>query len=122
MPLATVSHLELEWHDPEYRAWYERLSQERMLVRYDGRGTGLSQRDVTHYSLDAWVLDLEAMVDRLALESFALFALAHSGPVAIAYAVRHPEQVSPPRPMGLLGTVLRLSRIATSSGNRGGDG
>ncbi len=37
MPLATVSHLELEWHDPEYRAWYERLSQERMLVRYDGR-------------------------------------------------------------------------------------
>jgi class 3 adenylate cyclase len=65
-----------------------------MLVRYDRRGSGLSERDVTGYSLDAHLLDLEAVVDRLGLERFALFAGMQAGPVAIAYAARHPERVS----------------------------
>ena len=94
MPALPVSHVQLEWQIPEYRSWYERLAEKRKLVRYDGRGTGLSERDVTDYSLDAHVLDLEAVADRLGLERFALFAILHSGPVAIAYATRHPERVS----------------------------
>jgi class 3 adenylate cyclase len=49
---------------------------------------------VTDYSLDAHVLDLEAVVDRLGLERFDLFAFYHGGPAAIAYAARHPERVS----------------------------
>ena len=49
---------------------------------------------MTDHSLDASILDLEAVVDRLRLESFALMGLFFSGPVAIAYAARHPEQVS----------------------------
>ena len=43
------SHIQLEWQMPETRRWYERLSQNRKLVRYDGRGTGLSERDVADY-------------------------------------------------------------------------
>jgi len=89
-----LSHLQVEWQIPEFRRWYERLAAKRMLVRYDGRGTGLSERDVTDWSLDAQLLDLEAMVDRLRIERFALFGSLHSGPVAIAYAARHPERVS----------------------------
>jgi class 3 adenylate cyclase/pimeloyl-ACP methyl ester carboxylesterase len=88
------SHVQLEWQMPGIRRWYERLAQRRKLVRYDGRGSGLSDRDVTDYSLDAHVLDLEAVVDRLGLEQFDLFAIYHGGPVAIAYAARHPERVS----------------------------
>jgi class 3 adenylate cyclase len=49
---------------------------------------------VTDFSLDAHVLDLEAVVDRLSLGRFALLGLLHSGPVAIAYAARNPERVS----------------------------
>jgi class 3 adenylate cyclase len=88
------SHIQLEWEMPEIRRWFERLAQRRKLIRYDNRGSGLSDREVTDYSLDAHVLDLEAVADRLGLEQFDLFAIYHSGPVAIAYTARHPERVS----------------------------
>jgi class 3 adenylate cyclase len=88
-----VSHVELEWQMPEYRRWYEHLARSRRIVRYDSRGFGLSERDVTDFSLDGQVLDLEAVVDRLGLEEIALFVVLN-GPAGIAYAVRHPERVS----------------------------
>ncbi len=94
MPLGQYSHVQLEWQMPEYRLWDERLTEKRMLVRYDGRGSGLSERDVTNFSLETRVLDLEAVVDRLDLETFALLAPSTAGPVAIAYAARQPERVS----------------------------
>jgi pimeloyl-ACP methyl ester carboxylesterase/DNA-binding CsgD family transcriptional regulator len=86
-------HVEL-WDIPECRRWYERLAQERMLVRYDVRGTGYSERDVSDHSLDALVADVEAVVDRLELERFDMFGAFDAEPVAIAYAARHPERVS----------------------------
>jgi len=94
MPAMAGSHIQLEWQWPEWRRWYERLSEKRMVIRYDFRGHGLSDRDVTDYSLDAHVLDLEAVVNRLGLERFSLSGALQSGPVAIAYAARHPERVS----------------------------
>jgi class 3 adenylate cyclase len=84
----------MEWQFPPWREWYEVLARKRTLVRYDRRGSGLSERDVTEYSLDVLVLDLEAVVDRLGLERFALLAPTFLGPVAVAYATRHPERVS----------------------------
>ena len=93
MPLL-ISHVQLEWQMPECRRWYERLAEKRRLVRYDHGGMGLSQRDMADYSLDAAVLELEAVVDRLDLERFDLLGLIHTGPIAIAYAARHPERVS----------------------------
>jgi len=93
-PSVPWSHLQLEWQFPELRRWYERLSEKRKLVRYDGRGSGLSDRDVSDYSLEAQVLDLEAVVDRLRLERFTLFGLTYAGPVAVAYTAGHPERVS----------------------------
>jgi class 3 adenylate cyclase len=94
MPVPPLSHIQLEWQMPEIRRWYQGLARKRKHVRYDGRGSGLSDRDVGDYSLDALLLDLEAVVDHLGLETIALFAPVLSGPVGIAYAVRHPERVS----------------------------
>src|SRR3972149_7780816 len=91
MPNAPMSHVQLEWHVPARRRWLERQGQNRMLVRYDCRGSGLSERRVSDYSLDALMLDLEAVVDRLGLGKFALIGWLNTGPVAISYAVRHPE-------------------------------
>jgi class 3 adenylate cyclase len=94
MPYVPYSHLQLEWQWRDIRSWYERLAEKRMLVRYDGRGTGLSDREVVDFSLDAHVLDIEAVVDRLDLERFVLMGYLHAGLAAITYAVRHPERVS----------------------------
>jgi class 3 adenylate cyclase len=88
------SHIQLEWQDPGWRRWDERLAEKRKLVRYDGRGTGLSDRNVADYSVDAHMLDLEAVVERLGVQGFALLGLVNAAPVAVAYAVRHPEAVS----------------------------
>ena len=88
------SHLQLDWGIPELRSWYERLAKNRQIVRYDPTGTGLSDRDLTDFSVDAGVRDLEAVVGRLGLERFALFAPLFSGPASITYAVRNPERVS----------------------------
>ena len=87
------NHIDL-WQVPECRAWYRRLAQHRTLVRYDMRGTGASERNVDDYSLDAQMLDVEAVADRLSLTDFDLFAATDGGPVAIAYAVAHPERVA----------------------------
>ncbi len=94
MPISPFSHIQLEWQVREVRRQYERLAEKRKLIRYDSRGVGLSDRDVAEYSLDAYLLDLEAVVDHLGLEGFALFGSFSLGPVAIAYAARHPERVS----------------------------
>ncbi len=86
-------HVE-SWYVPECRRWYERLAQKRMLVWYDLRGTGWSEREVSDYSLEALVADVEAVVDRLGLDEFAMLGAADAGPVAVAYAARHPERIS----------------------------
>src|SRR3990172_6908435 len=99
LPLACVytfpwSHIGLEWQLPEVRRWEGGLAQERKLIRYDHRGMGLSERDVDDFSIDGHIRDLEAVVDRLEVERFALFAGHRFGLVATTYAARHPERLS----------------------------
>ena len=94
MPAFPLTHVHLEWQIPECRRWFESLAGKLQLVRYDARGAGLSTRAVTDFSLDAQMLDLEAVVDRLGLARFALFASSDGGMPAIAYAASHPERVS----------------------------
>ena len=88
------NHLDFEWGSPIWRHWVRDLARGHSLLRYDGRGNGLSQRDVDDFSLDAWVQDLETVVDAAGLDTFALMGHSQGSSVAIAYAVRHPERVS----------------------------
>ena len=94
MPVLPWSHIQLEWQDPGWRRWYERLAEKRKPVCYDGRGTGLSERDAVDYSIDAHVLDLQAVVERLGVQRFVLLGNITSCPIAIAYAALNPEAVS----------------------------
>lgn len=89
-----MSHLEYDWGSPIWRHWLEELSREHTLIRYDERGNGLSDWDVEDLSFEAWVHDLEAVVDATGVERFPLFANSQGGTVAVAYTVRHPERVS----------------------------
>ena len=96
-PLVRVAnwftHLELDWEGPIWPHWFKELSQDHTLVRYDLRGSGLSDRSVDDLSLDAWVRDLEAVVDALGLDRFSLLGLCQGGSIAVAYAARHPDRV-----------------------------
>ena len=89
-----LTHLEYDWQSPIWRPWIEALGRERTYVRYDTRGCGLSDREPADVSLEGWVRDLEAVVDAAGLERFPLLGISQGGPIAIAYAVRHPERVS----------------------------
>jgi pimeloyl-ACP methyl ester carboxylesterase len=71
-----------------------RLAGHFHLVRYDGRGTGLSDWSAGEISLETFLDDLETVVDSLALERFALLGMHSGAAVSIAYAVRHPQRVS----------------------------
>jgi pimeloyl-ACP methyl ester carboxylesterase len=91
-----MSHLDLDWGSPIWTPLWQELGRRHTLVRYDERGSGLSDWDVGRdsFTLDAWVRDLETVVDELGLERFPLLGLSHGGVVAITYAARHPERVS----------------------------
>ncbi len=69
-------------------------SRHNLFVRFDGRGSGLSDRDVTDFSLDAQVGDLAAVIDQLGVERVGIFTYSAGGPVAITYTARHPDRVS----------------------------
>ena len=89
----TFNHLALEWEMPLAREWYERLSTNRLIVRFDQRGTGLSQRHVTRYGLVPYMQDVDAVVGQLDLEQHDLAVFDPHGVFAIAYAVRFPGRV-----------------------------
>lgn len=89
-----LSHLEYDWRSPVWAPLLEHLAERFRVVRYDGRGLGLSDSNVPDLSFDAYVRDLETVVDSFGLERFALLGISGGAAVSIAYAARHPEHVS----------------------------
>ncbi|MGJ7506106.1 alpha/beta fold hydrolase [Variovorax sp. GT1P44] len=89
-----LTHLEFDLRSPVWGHLVETLSLDHAVIRYDQRGTGLSDWEVDDISFDAWVADLEAVVEAAGVERFALLGVSQGVPVGIAYAVRHPERVT----------------------------
>jgi pimeloyl-ACP methyl ester carboxylesterase len=89
-----LSHLEYDLQSPVWRHFVEDLGRFSTTIRYDERGFGLSDWKVPDFSFESRVRDLEAVVDAAGLERFALLGMSQGGPVAVAYAHRHPERVT----------------------------
>ncbi len=89
-----TSHVQREWQIPIFQAAFAAIAAQGMLVRFDTRGVGLSDRDVDDVSLEARVRDLEAVVEHLQLKEFSLLGAETGGSPAITYAASHPERVS----------------------------
>lgn len=89
-----LTHLEHDWHSPVWRPLLDEFARTFQVSRYDQRGNGLSDWSIRNTSLDAFVEDLEAVVDAAKLDRFALYGTSQGAPIAISYAVRHPERVS----------------------------
>ena len=89
-----LNHLEYDWDSPIWRHFFVRLSRHHRLIRYDPRGTGLSDWDVADISLDACVNDVATVVEAAGLDRFPLLGYSQGCAVSIAYAVRNPDRVS----------------------------
>lgn len=89
-----LSHLEFDWRSPVWRHYLVELGRVATVIRFDERGHGLSDRDVTDFSLDRRVDDLAAVAQAAGLDQFALIAMAQGGPVSLRYIHDHPGRVT----------------------------
>ena len=89
-----MGHVEYDWDSPVWVHWLEELTRSHTLIYYDERGSGLSDWNTEDVSFEAWVRDLEAVVEATGLRRFPLFAMSQAGAVAVAYAARHPDKVT----------------------------
>jgi pimeloyl-ACP methyl ester carboxylesterase/DNA-binding CsgD family transcriptional regulator len=94
-PAWWISHLELNWQDPAFRALWEAVAEGYTLVRYDRLGVGMSDRDLhpEDLSLDRDVALLSAVLDELGLDEVSLVGGSSGGCAAIAFSARFPERV-----------------------------
>lgn len=89
-----LSHLELDWDSPAWSPLFQELARDHTFIRYDERGNGLSDWEVDDLTFEAFVRDLETVVEASGVERFPLLGISQGGAVAIAYAARFPERVS----------------------------
>jgi pimeloyl-ACP methyl ester carboxylesterase/DNA-binding CsgD family transcriptional regulator len=105
-----MSHLELNWRDPRFRAYVGALGRHRTVIRYDAPGTGASLDGDPHAATVAGeVATLAAVLGAAAPGPVDLFAGSSGGPIGIAFAAEHPERV---RRLVLYGTYASGSGIA----------
>ncbi|PTY38261.1 guanylate cyclase [Saccharospirillum sp. MSK14-1] len=88
------NHIDYDWDAPVWSPLFHDLATDHRFIRYDQRGSGLSEWDVEDLSFDASVNDLKTVVDTNQLNQFTLLGIAQGAAVAIAYAVKHPQKVS----------------------------
>ena len=89
-----MNHVELDWESSIMSHFYHGLAREFTLLRYDARGNGMSDWDVEDVSLDAWVHDIEAVVNAAGFDKFPLLGISQGCAISVAFAVRHPERVT----------------------------
>ena len=92
--LGWFTNLDFEWRHPASRRCIDLMAANYRVLRYDARGMGMSERDVTEVSAATRLQDLEAVIEASGLERFILWGLSEGGTTAIQYAAKHPERVS----------------------------
>jgi pimeloyl-ACP methyl ester carboxylesterase len=89
-----LTHLDFDRESPLWRHWLDSLGDRHTVVRYDERGSGLSDPATGELTLETWVADLAAVVDAAGLDRFTLLGMSQGAAVAVAYAAAHPQRVA----------------------------
>jgi pimeloyl-ACP methyl ester carboxylesterase len=104
---STVSHLDLMWEFPVFRRAIEMWGEVARFVRFDKRGTGLSDRPAGAATLEERSDDIRAVLDAVGLERAVVFGSSEGGQMACMFAAMNPERVSV---LALWGTLARWAR------------
>lgn len=116
-PVVSVSnwltHLELDFHIPMRRALNTLLTPDHQVVRYDARGSGLSDREIADFSLDASVRDLASVIAALGHDRVSLIGQSQGAAIAAAFSARYPDRVNK---LVLCGGYARGRRMRGSEG------
>lgn len=89
-----VSHLEYQWEYPESARFFERLASFSRLIRFDKRGTGLSDRVGGIPSLEQRMDDVRAVMDAVGSDRAALFGISEGGPMSLLFAATYPARTA----------------------------
>jgi pimeloyl-ACP methyl ester carboxylesterase len=92
--LGHFTHLEMEWEWPDLRRFWEQLAERHTVVRYDGRGMGLSDRYTGDFTEETRQLDLEAVLTAVGAEKAVLLGISEGGWTAATYALEHPKRIT----------------------------
>ena len=106
-----LTHLEYDWESPVWSSLLREIAAGRRLIRYDARGNGLSDWEVDEISFEAFVRDIESVVEATGLDKFDLLGVSQGAAISVAYAVRYPERV---RHLVLYGGFARGRRMRGS--------
>src|ERR1700694_5629382 len=87
-----ASHVQLEWEVPILKRLLGPLASNNTLVRFDARGGGMSDR-VLPMTLEERALDIQAVVERLQLDHFALTCNQSSTPAVVLYAAQNANRI-----------------------------
>jgi DNA-binding winged helix-turn-helix (wHTH) protein len=102
-----VSHLEIDWADPRHAGFLDRLGSFGRLIRFDKRGTGMSDRPNDLPDMETRMHDVLAVMDAAGSGRAVLFGYSEGGPMSILMAAMHPERVEA---LVLYGTYARRLR------------
>lgn len=88
-----VSHLQLDWANHDYARFLDRLASFSRLIRFDKRGTGLSDRVGDLPDLETRTSDVRAVMDAAHCDRATIFGYSEGGPMAVLFAATFPERV-----------------------------
>lgn len=106
-----LNHLDFDWQSPVWKHIFSDLMQQHQLIRYDARGNGLSDWDVSDFTFPRQIEDLEAVVNALGLDTFDLFGVSQGCAVSAAYAAKYPGRV---KKLVLLGGYVTGWRVTAT--------
>ena len=87
-----LNHLDFEWKNPNRRHWFSQIMEHNTLLRYDQRGSGLSDWNVDDFSFERSLSDFEELISSVGFDKFALLGSCQGGAIGAAYAASHPER------------------------------
>ncbi|MGC2196683.1 MAG: alpha/beta fold hydrolase [Terriglobales bacterium] len=125
-----LNHLDFEWKSPFRRHWFSEIMRHNTFLRYDQRGSGLSDWNIDDFSFERSLADFEELISAVGWDKFALVGSCQGGAIGTAYAARHPERVTklilvgafaqgwpPPENMEQFNAMLTLIRLGWGRDN-----